>query len=345
MTIIDSELLMLLSETISESTDNGGRMDNTASVTSGVLNNVFPSVFRAERVAGSTKYRKTFFKCANDDDDTLYSPQIWLDRRTPGDDWVVIFAATQTDTQNDITGSEDCYGCAILQTDVVAGAGSIVVTVEDSTLITGAADVIFRNGDTIRITNKNTPDASTGTEELHVINGTPSASGNDITITLTDTLVNAYNTDDNLYGTRVMSVLEPSDIEASFSGFTGTSAGDGAYDEVLFPIVLDNIGTIEQTVTLTFTSATTFTASSNVSGLSLTGGNTTTNYAPSNSDVSKPYFTMDFSGWSGTWASGDTVVFSTHPASTAIWQKRVVPAGASSLSGNRAVVVFAGEAV
>lgn len=345
MTIVDSELLMLKSSVVDDTVSNGGRMDNNGGVTTGVLNNVWPSVFKAERLAGSTKYRKTFLKVANDDDDTLFNPQMWLDRRTPADDWVVFFAATQIDIQSSITGSEDCYGCGILETNVAAAAGSIVVTVEDSTLATGAADEIFRDGDTIRITNKDTPDSGTGTEEEHIINGTPTVSGNDVTITLTGTLANAYNTDDNTYGTRIMSVYEPSDIEGSYDSFVDTTAGDGTYDDSTYPVLLDNIGTINQTVTITFTGATTFTAASNVAGVTLTGGSIGVDYQPSNGDVTKPYFTLETAGWAGTWASGDTVVFNTVPASSAIWQKRVVPAAATSLTGNRAVVVFSGEAV
>lgn len=345
MTIVDSELKMLKSKTVNDTTANGGLMDNNAAVTSGVLNNVWPSVFKAERLAGSTKYRKTFLKVANDDDDTLFNPQIWVDRRTPGDDWVTIFAGTQTDTQNDINGSEDHYGCGILQANVTVGGGSVVVTVEDSTLVTGAADEIFRDGDTIRITNKDTPASGTGTEEDHVINGSPSVAGNDVTITLTGTLANDYNTDDNTYGTRIMSIMEPSDIAASFNSFVDTTVGDGTYDDSTYPVVLDNIGTIDQEVTITFTGATSFTAASNVAGVSLTGGSTSSNYAPTNGDVSKPYFTLDKDGFAGTWTSGDTIVFNTVPASSAVWQKRVVPANASSLTGNRATIIFSGEAV
>lgn len=344
MTILSSELLMLKSNTVDDSAANGGRMDNNSSVVSGVLNNVWPSVFKAERSAGSTKYRKTFLKVANDDDDTLFNPQVWLDRRTPADDWVLFFAGTQTDTQNDITGAEDCYGCGALQANVVSGGGSVVVTVEDATLATGAADEIFRDGDSIRITNKDAPDSGTGTEEDHVINGVPTVSGNDVTITLTGTLANDYNTDDNTYGTRVMSLMEPSDIVGSFDSFVDTSAGDGAYDDAGYPVLIDNIGTIDQTVTITFTGATTFTAVSDVAGVTLSGGSTGTDYAPSNPDVTKPYFTLESGGWSGTWASGDTVVFHTVPASLPFWQKRVVPAGAASLTGNRAVLVVSGEA-
>lgn len=345
MSIVDSELKMFKSKVIADGITNGGLMDNTAQVISGVVNNVWPSVFKAERIAGGTKYRKTFLKVANDNDETLFNPQIWMDIVTQGDDWVTFFEATQTDVQNDITGAEDMYGCGTLQANVTAGDGSVVVTVEDATLATGAADEIFRDGDTIRITNKDTPSSGTGTEEIHVINGAPTVAGNDVTITLTGTLANDYNTDDNTYGTRVMSVLEPSDIEAGFDSFVDTTTGDGTYDDSTYPPLLDNIGTIAQTITILFTGATTFTATSNVDGVTLTGGSTGTDYAPSNPDVSKPYFTLEAAGFSGTWADGDTIVFNTTPAAFPIWQKRVVPAGAASLTGNRAVVVFTGESI
>lgn len=345
MTIVASELITLKSAVVSDVAGNGGRMDNNAVIVSGVVNNVWESVFKAERLAGSTKYRKTFFKVANDDDDTFFNPQVWFDIITPGDDWMTFFAGTQTDIQSGITGSEDHFGCGSLKTNVSAGAGSIVVTVENAKLAPGGADEIFRDGDTIRITNMDTPSSGTGTEEIHVINGTPTVSGTDVTITLTGTLANAYNTDDNSYGTRIMSVYEPSDIIGSFSDFVDTTAGSGAYDDSTYPVLLDSIGTIEQTVTLTFTDANNFTAASNVSGVTLSGGSKGTDYSPSNPDLSKPYFTLESAGFSGTWASGDTIVFKTHPASIAIWQKREIPAGASSLTGDKVSVVLTGEGV
>lgn len=342
MAILDTELLMLKSEGIDDTTpaNNGGRMDNNASVTPGAANNVFPSVFKAERISGSVKYRKTFCKVANDDDDTLFNPQFWLDNTTPADDWVTIFAGTQTDNQSNITGNEDHYGCAVLQSDVSAGAGSIVVTVEDSSLVTGGADEIFRDGDTIRITNKDTPESAVGTEEIHSISGTPTVSGNDVTITLADNLANPYNVSDNTYGTRVMSVLESADIVSSIG--TVTTSGKTFDDTV---VTADNIGSIEQVITLTFTDSSNFTASSDVPGVSLSGGSISSLYEPNNPDVSKPYLSIPTSAWTDTYTNGDTVTIPTHPAAFAIWQKRTVPAGASSLSGNKAVVVFTGEAV
>ena len=343
MAIVDSELVMLKSKVVSDVAANGGLLDNTAVVTSGVVNNVWPSVFKAERLAGSTKYRKTFLKVANDADETLFNTQLWMDIITQGDDWVTTFLGTQTDVQGDITGAEDHYGCASLQANILSGVSVFTVTVEDASLVPGGADEIFRDGDTIRITNKDTPSSGTGTEEIHVITGIPTVSTLDVTITIVGTLANAYNTDDNTNGTRVMSVLEPGDIEASFDSFVDTTAGDGTYDDATYPVLLDNIGTIDQTVTITFTDSTNFTAVSDVAGVTLTGGLKTSDYLPNNPDVTKPYFTLETAGFAGTWASGDTIVFHTVPAAEGIWQMRVVPAGAASLTGNKATVVFSGE--
>lgn len=341
MTIQDNEIQMYKSEVVSEDGTNGGRIDNDAQVISGVVSNVWPVVYKAERDAGGTKYRKTFWKVSNDDDETLLSAQVWIDIITQADDWVVFFAATQTNTASGIVGTEAKYGCGTLNSNISSGASSIVVAVEDESLATGN-DAIFRVGDNIRITNKDTPSSLTGTEELIEISSVSNV-GVLVTIGLATNTTNAYNTDDNTYGTRVMSVYEPGDIATSVDTYVVTTAGDGDFDDSTYPVTGDNIATIEQTVTLTFSNSTDFVATSNVSGISLGTGSTASDFSPSNPDYTKPYFTVPSDGWTGTWASGDTLVFTTHPATIPIWQKRVVPAGSSSLSGNRTVLVCSGE--
>jgi len=347
VSILKSEVLMLLSEVVSDEATNGGRMDNNNSVISGSSNNVWDSVFKDERDIGSRKYRKTFFKIANDDNNEYFNPKIWLDIVTPADDWMIFFAGSQTDLQGvsgaGITGT-DAYGCGVLTSNVLSGVSSVTVTVEDDSLATGA-DAIFRDGGTIRIFNKDTPDSGIGTQEIHVINGTPSVSGSEVTLTLTGTLANAYNTDDNVYGTRIASVYEPDNIVGSFDSFVDTTAGDGTYDDVASPVIVDSIGAIEQTVTITFTDSINFTAVSNVAGVTLSGGSKGVDYSPQNDEVSKPYFTLPAIGFADTWAQNDTIVFITHPASSAIWQVRVVPALANSVNGNRTIPTISGEGV
>lgn len=333
MSIISTELIFYKSAVVADTTLNGGVMSNN-SITSGGSQNVFPNVLSAERTAGSTKYRKVFLKVANDDDLPLLSPKLWLDDITAADDYVCMFAATQTDTQADITGSERKYGVGTLKTTVVAAGTVVTVTVENSSL-TG----VFVNGDTLRITDKLTPSSVTGNEEFVTISGVPSVSGSDVTITLAAPgLVNGYTAGT---GTRIMSVLEPSDIECSVSNWVETSTS-GTYDESTYPVVCDSIGTVEQTWTITFLDATNFTCVGNTVG-TLAAGVRSSDYAPNNTNFTKPYFTLETDGWGGTWAIGETIVFKTHPAAYAIWEKRVVPALANSLSNNKVTLAVSGE--
>lgn len=333
MSIIDTELIFYRSSVVSDSSTNGGTLSSN-SITSGAQQNVFPNVMSAERSAGSTKYRKVFLKVANDDDLSLQDAKFWLDNITAGDDWCVFWGGTQTDTQSAITGSERKYGCGTLKTTVSAAATVITVIVEDSSL-TG----IFQNGDTLRITDKASPTSVTGNEEFVTIASAPSVSGDEVTITIVSPgLVNGYS---STTPTRVMSVLSAGDIECAVSGWVETS-GSGTFDESLYPVICDNIGTIRQTWTLTFLDATNFTVTGDTVG-SVSSGVITGDYSPNNPTFSKPYFTIELDGWAGTWANGDTVVFTTSPAAYPIWEKRVVPSGAGSLSNNVISLVVSGE--
>ena len=105
MTLLSSEIVLYKSQTITETSSNGGRR-GTAKVTSGAVNNLFPLVLPEERVAGARKVRKVFASVDNDDDETLYSAGIYIDAPTPGGDWVTMFAGTQRDTMADHTGMD-----------------------------------------------------------------------------------------------------------------------------------------------------------------------------------------------------------------------------------------------
>ncbi len=338
MTILSSELKAYQPQTVSDASANGGRISFNA-ITSGALQNVFPHVFRAERLAGSTKRRKIFFRCANDADETLYAPSIHLHAPTVGDDRVYFHVGTQRDTAASITGSERKYGAGVLKTTVTAGGSTLVVYVEDASL-TG----IFQAADTIRVTDKATPSASTGNEEELTIN-TISVSGTEVTITTTTALTNGY-TGGTLAApiTYVSSVYVPgTDLKCTVDNWVETS-GSGTYDETTYPVQGDNIGTAEQTWTLTFTDATNFSVVGDTVG-SVGSGTTGSDFAPTNSAVSKPYFTLSASGWVGSWAAGNTIVFQTHPPAIPIWETRVVPAAASSMAGNGITSVLEGETV
>lgn len=336
MTILAAELKAFYPATISDATGNGGRITANA-ITSAALQNVFPHVFAAERAAGSTKHRKLFLRAVNDADETLYAPSVRFHAPTPGADWCYFRVGTQRNTQGDLTGSERKYGAGVLKTTVTAGGSTLVVYVEDASL-TG----IFQNGDTIRITDKATPTSTTGNEEELVISGAPSVSGTEVTITTTTTLTNGY-TGGTLAApvTYVASVYKPvADLGCSVDNWVETGAG--TYDETTYPVITDNIGTVEQTWTLTFSDTTNYTVVGDTIG-SVGSGTVGADFAPTNPAVSKPYFTLESAGWGGTWATGNTIVWQTHPNAIPIWETRVVPAGAGSMAGNGVTLVFEGE--
>lgn len=338
MTILSTELKFYKSEEVSAAASNGGRMTINEAI-SGVVNNVWPHVLKAERDAGSTLYRKLFAKVANDADESLLAATLWNDRPTDAGDFIVMFAGTQSDIESDIS-SPRLFGAGALNTNVSIGGQTIIVNVEHADQ-TG----MFVDGDKIRITDMTDPEAGSGNEQLMTINGTPSISSLEVTITTTETLDYDFTT---AAGTVIESILECGDIEGTFDNFVVTddvvAANPPDYDDGSYPVILDNIASIYQSVTLTFTDATNFTATSNVSGVTLGSGTTGGDFAPPNADWSnKPYFILEVGGFSGVWAAGDTIEFDTSPAAFPFWLMRVVPAGIASLTGNSNLTALSGE--
>lgn len=328
MPIIRAELKLYRSAVVSDAAGNGGRM-SANEVISAAVSNLFPPVQQSERTAGSTKYRKAFWKAANDADLTLYSPKIYFDTYTPAQDRMAFFAGTQTDVQSDIS-SPRLYGVGKLNANVSAAATSIAVLVE------AAADDIFQNGDTIRISDMTGGDPdSSGNEEFIAITAHSYAS-NVCTLTLATALQNGYSAS----AARVASVYMPSDIKPTFGAVVITAAGDGDIDDDF--LLGDSIGAIEQVWTLTFTGPTAYDIVGDTVG-AVGSGSVGAGASPNNPSFSKPYFVLQAAAFSGTWASGDTIVFTSHPAAVPIWVKRVVPAAADSYTSNGAWLELDGE--
>ncbi|MBF0453266.1 MAG: hypothetical protein HQL72_00440 [Magnetococcales bacterium] len=341
MAIQTSEIKWYKPALINDTATNGGTLSNSE-IPDGVKNNVWPDVPQVERTAGSIKYRKSFIKVANDDDLTLIDPKLFIETQTPGDDSIVLMSGTQTDTQGDADDYTRFYGAGTLDANVAALDTGITVNVEPGNSAAGHA--IFQNGDLIRISNQTSIDDPSGNSEFLRLAATGGVSwnGDQATLTLASgvALANSY-----LSGsTKVASVLEAANIEASVDGW-GESSVAGSYDESANPPITDHIGTIEQTWIVTFSDASNFTCSGNTVGNVGSGSIGGGDFSPNNSTFAKPYFTLTDGTppWGGTWASGDTLTFKTHPAAMAIWEKRTVPAGADSLSGNKVVIAISGE--
>jgi len=323
MPIQAEELLFMKSETVTDTGANGGRLSANA-IAPGVKNNVFPDVTQAERQSGLTRWRKLFVKVANPDGLALLDGRAHLTKPSNGDDRVTLAAGTQRDRQTDLASPRE-YGAGPLKTDVAAGATVLTVLLEDATQQT------FQNSDTIWI-----GDAS---NQEYFENVSVAKSGVDATITLHagDQLAHAYASTT----ANVASVLALGDVAAATSAWTETSAA-GAYDETGHPLEVDAIAGVEDDWLATFTDAQHFTVAGTATG-ALPAGTIGQDYAPANAQYSRPYFTLRAAGWSGTWASGDTLAFATHPAAAPLWLVQRTPAGAQACNADLFEIAVAGE--
>jgi len=308
---------------------NGGVMSLNEAV-SGVNNNIFPDAASPERLAGSVVYRKVFFANTNSSDLPLLNHRVFMDKYTQGDDEVYFFEGTYTDLESAVSPTPKLYGAGKLDSNVSSAATSIDVLIESP------ARQFFLDGDVIRISDKVDVN-SAGQEEFVTISGTPSIAGSVVTITLATPLVNGYAASN----TRVSLSLDGvADLAPSITGTSVTSVGSGDVD--FGDVSVSNLGTIYDTWTLSFTSSSAFTVSGALTG-AIGSGNTVSTFAYNNPNTATPYFTLPSSAFSGAWTSGDSVTFTTIPASIPLWCVRIIPAATVSLSGNKFTLAIEGE--
>ena len=473
MTIALTDIAYKKSKVVTDTTANGGRMGDTT-VVSGAKHSLFPRVTKTERVAGTTRYRKEFWKNANADDDTAYGVLQWIEIPSNAGDRFYIQKGTDTDTQltlgtpatgdvvqwmgggqlqTALSGSETSVAITMESNDFVFENGGYLhiadkvqasqtvaadVNIGDSvtfgtswTKITSTSDIDYPNGIYLGSNNvlslksttseewlviaenlytaesiaadggdSATPALSTLTHTTNgicqvtgklpvvtagaaiayinqdgtvntsasaasaglldmdtgvwttditwdsaVASGTPVTctyqekpylyAGNVVTVALDDQVANAYTTT----MTRASACLYDAEIVSAVSSEAVTTAGDGDYDYTTYPIVAHNEGTEDDTITITFTSASAFTVTGANLG-SIGTGLTSTSLTAVNPDTSEDLFTLSNSGWSGTWASGDTLIFDMSPSAVPVWIKEVIPSSTAQEPFNLCVIGF-----
>jgi len=316
----NTDLVLHKSVTVNNvAASNGGRMSFNQ-VTSNVLNNLFPNVTQQELDDGNTRYRKFYFRNKNAALEPGSNARVWVSRRSVGGDYFRVKAGTNTDVQADAEGYTDWLGTGYLMS--VLAADSTVIEAQFDT-----NDGVY-NGSRIRLND------SSGGEEFLTIRGAAGVSwnGNIATIHVTSGVRSTYPASQN---SLVSGVIDLGTLLASADTWVETSVS-GTFDESNYPLIVNNVGTVEDTWTLTFDSATTFTVSGTNTGV-VGSGSIGSDFSPVNPNVGTGdyYLTISAAGWGGTWAIGETVTWVTHHSAASYWKKEIVPALTSSYTNNQ----------
>ena len=305
----NTDLVLYKSVTISEAGANGGRMSYTQ-VTSGILNNLFPNVSQSERTDGATKYRKFFFKNKNAAGETAANSRIWISKRSTGGDYFRLKAGTNTDIQSAADDYTNWLGSGYLYNAVGTDATRMDVVFDTNNGV--------YNSSLIRISD------NSGKEEFLTVKGSGGISwnGNIATILTTTCFRSGYPASQDVL---ISAVIDFGDLVASTDNWVEN--GSGTYNEATYPVEVNNIGTVEDSWTLQFTSSVAFTVTGTNSGL-VGSGTVSGDFSPVNANVGTGdyYFTIEAAGWGGSWTLGDTITFQTHHAASSLWLKEVVPA-------------------
>lgn len=308
---------------------HGGKMDYANTVASGVMAGLIMDFTEAERMIGSTRYYKLFDHIADSENITAGDLLLYLAANLGGGFTASLKAATLTDTWADVSAARK-YGTGKLNTAVSAGGSTLIIDTD------GASHAHFQNGDEIIVHNKYGVgtagiDDNTGTIEKHVISGAPSWNGDQVTITLAGTLANAYNPSrtvgsDTVY-TYVCSHPDASDV-ATYISVQNNTSDAGTLDDA--QITVPNVGAVSQTITLTFTSGTTFNAVSNDAGITLPSGSIGSTYAPINPETGTPLISISAAAWGGTFTTSESLQLVTSPAAKPVWLVIDCAAGAEA---------------
>jgi len=138
------------SEKVTDTPENGGRIDYSSEIPDNVKYNLFPRVTYQERINGYTRFRKEFIANTNSDNEPAYGLLYCIIQPSNGGDRFYIRAGTQTDTQADVEDAWDWTGGGKLYADVSAGATQIQVLFEaDDFFIPSDTNICISDGNNI----------------------------------------------------------------------------------------------------------------------------------------------------------------------------------------------------
>jgi hypothetical protein len=120
---------------------------------------------------------------------------------------------------------------------------------------------------------------------------------------------------------RVANLFDQATWTSEFSDSLIGSPATVSFNDVLYPLVVTNAGTIQEKWALVFTGSTAFNCYGEYSGL-VAQGSTGVNFEPVNPITGVPYFTIDYMGWGTGWAAGNVLRFNTVASNYPLWLAR-----------------------
>lgn len=324
MAITAAQLIAFYAESVANDGSCGGRCSFTP-IPSGVPQCTFRHAFKALRATGNEGYPdccKLFYRNCNPDGAVAFNPGTFLFRPNPSQAWCYKVVGTQRNTRADLTGTEARYGSGLLATPAAANATVLVVQVKHADLAS-----CFAIGRPTRVSDKALASSLTGNEE-EFIPSDVSVAGTQVTLTIPSPGLGAGYA----AGATVFSVFYPgSELQCVVDNLS--QSGGTVYSAAGGPIVGDNLGTAEQTWTISRLSDTQFSCVGDTVGI-LATGSTASVYAPLNPANNYPFFTLPASAWLGNLPVGWSMTFQTHPPVIAVFEFRTIPANCDPLIGD-----------
>lgn len=281
-------------------------------ITTSTKNNIFSDILTEALTEGvNDDIKKFFIANINTANETFTFVKNYLLSQTTGEDWVsMIKPPFLNAVAADLEEPLKYCGIGTLSAVINAGESVIYVLPENSNAFT------IENNDKLFLIN-GVLDYSNPLAKFEFVEVDSFVENLGVyEITIKQSLINSYTE-----GTCSI-VIEQEDLQTELQNFATTST-TLSYDDINYPIFLQNWGCYSDTWTILWVNATEFQCTGLKKGV-VGSGTISENFAPLNAQTSTPFFTIFASGWQGTPTIGDTFTFYTKPAYVDIFLKRSV---------------------
>ncbi len=302
------------SKIVTDTAENGGHIDISREIVSGVKFNLFPRVTSFERTNGKTRFRKAYMANRAAVAEPAFDASVALTVPSTGGDRFYIKAASSHEETEASLSTDGWTGGGRLYADITAGDTSVQVLFENDDYAVPAGALLMIKADSGAMFTARTA-------------GEPQWTGNVALIGLASQSPDNFAASETYAGVCVeLGNLEAKADNVTITSSAGTFVTDGG-------IIALNGSTPEDDWTLTFISSSAFTVAGAQAG-TLPSGTISADYNPMNTAAGGYYFSIGSINWGGTWQTGDRLSFSTVSSAKGFWLKEVIPAGTEREADN-----------